>query len=220
MKIYLISNVPSGGDEIEEVLDNANVSVISKELLGSIKEIDDEVVRRISSSNANMLIFVTDDPIGAGMRLNKYDGISAATCNTVGDVSAARANGANVIILDNERAEKQEIAQALVKGGGGLGKMLQITSVPKKKQFVERPAVEKPIERRERPVEREKQQAPIYKEPSAPITINVKLPHMPQLFGGKKKVKDKQPEDEEPLPTGKPRPGLLGKIKDELGIVD
>ncbi|MDE1870571.1 MAG: hypothetical protein KGH71_06420, partial [Candidatus Micrarchaeota archaeon] len=96
MKIYLISNVPSGGDEIEEVLDNANVSVISKELLGSIKEIDDEVVRRISSSNANMLIFVTDDPIGAGMRLNKYEGISTATCNTVGDVSAARANGANV----------------------------------------------------------------------------------------------------------------------------
>jgi len=216
MKIYLISNVPSGGDDIEEVLDNANVSVISKELLGSIKEIDDEVVRRISSSNANMLIFVTDDPIGAGMRLNKYDGISAATCNTVQDVSAARANGANVIILDNERADKQEIAQALVKGGAGLGKMLQMTSAPKKKQFVERPVVERPV----RPVERERQQAPIYKEPRAPITINVKLPHMPQLFGGKKKVKEKQPVEDEPLPTGKPRPGLLGKIKDELGIVD
>jgi len=216
MKIYLISNVPSGGDEIEEVLDNANVSVISKELLGSIKEIDDEIERRVASSNANMLIFVTDDPIGAGMTLNKHEGLRAAACNTVEDVSAARANGANVIILDNERAQKGEIAQALVKGGAGIGKILQMTSAPKKRPFVER-AVERPIEKRERPIER--QQAPIYKEPRAPITINVKLPHIPQLFGGKKKIKEK-PVEEEPLPAGKPRPGILGKIKDELGIVD
>ncbi|MDE1851059.1 MAG: RpiB/LacA/LacB family sugar-phosphate isomerase [Candidatus Micrarchaeota archaeon] len=217
MKIYLISNVPEGGDEIEEVLDGANVSVISKEILGRVKEIDSEIERKISSSNANMLIFVTDDPIGASITLNKHEGLRAAVCNTVEDVSAARASGANAIILDNDRAQKGEIAQAIVKGGAGIGKILQMTtSAPKKKAFAERP-IEGDAERRERPIER--QQAPIYKQPSAPITINVKLPQMPKLFGGKKKLKEKPIEDE-PLPTGKARPGILGKIKDELGIVD
>ncbi|HVA83063.1 MAG TPA: hypothetical protein VNF06_02775, partial [Candidatus Aquilonibacter sp.] len=157
---------------------------------------------------------VTADHMSANIELNKIEGVRAAICKDGEDVEEARASGANVIIVQQSKGNKEEIAQSVVSSGAGLGKMLQINR-QKKKVIVEKP-VERMPEKRERQVERPPQPQQQYKEPSAPISINIKLP---QIFKPKKKGNEKESEDVV-LPAGKPRSGILGKLKDELGIID
>src|SRR5690348_11475768 len=167
MKVYLISSVPAGGEEILEILDNANVSVVSKEVRN-----DDaaamEVEKHVANGNADVLILVTSDHMNANIELNKIDGVRAAICKDGEDVQEARGSGANVIIVQQGRGNKEEIAQAVVSSGGGLGKVLQLNR-QRKKVVMERP-VERMPERKERQVERPQPQQQ-YKEPSAPISI-------------------------------------------------
>ncbi|MDE1869939.1 MAG: RpiB/LacA/LacB family sugar-phosphate isomerase [Candidatus Micrarchaeota archaeon] len=214
MKVYLISSVPSGGEEILDVLDNSNVSVISKEVRN-----DDaaavEVEKHVANGNADVLILVTSDHMSANIELNKIDGVRAAICKDGEDVQEARESGANVIIVQQGRGNKEEIAQAVVSSGGGLGKVLQLNK-QKKKVVVERPQERMAPEKKERQIERPQVQQQ-YREPSAPISINIRLP---QIFKPKKKVIEKEADEQVVLPAGKPRSGILGKLKDELGIID
>ncbi|MGI0141375.1 MAG: RpiB/LacA/LacB family sugar-phosphate isomerase [Candidatus Micrarchaeales archaeon] len=217
MKIYLISDIPSGGDELVDVFDSANVNVVSKEILGDIEDVEAEIEKKMSSTNADLFLFVTDDPVGAGMALNKMDGVMAATCNSVEDVSSARANGANVIILGNDSAQKEEIAQAIASGGAGLGKLLKITR-PQKQKRIE---VERPVKSSVQPRIAEKPAKQDNVAPRQALAITINLPKITNPFhNAKKKIQKNDEEEEVELPAGKPRTGLLGKIKDELGIID
>ncbi|MDE1856242.1 MAG: RpiB/LacA/LacB family sugar-phosphate isomerase [Candidatus Micrarchaeota archaeon] len=212
MKVYVISSVPSGGEEITDVLDDSNVSVISKEVSDDIEDVQAEIEKHVENGRSDMLIYVTDDAIGAGIALNKMEGVRAATCNNSEDVAAARASGANVIILPEGKADKEDIANAIAKGGSGFGKILQ----KPRPQQARRPS--RPQERQQQSYEQEYDDYQQKKENGAPITINIK---MPKLFGPKKaKVQKEEPEERAAPPMGKPRSGLLGKIKDELGILD
>lgn len=216
MKIYLISNVPSGGDALIDTFDAANVNVVAKEVRGGIGKIEEEIASRVNGGNIDMLLFVTDDAIGANMALNKYQGVKAATCVDAQDVSSAYDNGANVIILSVDKADREGIAQALVRGGKGIGKIMQIR---KPIQRVERPAP-----RMERPITAQKTDRPMPKYddvPSKPFEISIKLPKFSLAMPKKKAKVEGQEEDEDvKYPAGKPREGVVGKIKDALGILD
>ena len=200
MKVYLISNVEAETEDIVDALDDVNVSVVAKDIEGNAQDAAQSIGRQLGKGSADMLIFLTDDAMEAGMELNKVEGIKAAICSSPSQVQKAKARGANVIIIGDDAADKASIARAIASGGaGGLAQM-------------PRPQLKKKMEERVQSRQADEEQAP---EP-APIRINIK---MPQLFAQKKAKAQPEIEDE-PLPMGKPRKGLFGKLKDELGIMD
>ncbi|MDE1847105.1 MAG: RpiB/LacA/LacB family sugar-phosphate isomerase [Candidatus Micrarchaeota archaeon] len=135
MKAYLISSSSHDSDAIVNVLDAANVSVIAKEM-----QDDDEAISQVEKiaekGGADIIIFVTDNHQGASIELNKIDGVRAAVCNDADEVKAARANNANVIILNPKASDQEDVARAIAQGGG-VGKLFQ-TRIAKKSQPIQR----------------------------------------------------------------------------------
>ncbi|MDE1762525.1 MAG: RpiB/LacA/LacB family sugar-phosphate isomerase, partial [Candidatus Micrarchaeota archaeon] len=131
MKAYLISSSSHDSDAIVNVFDAANVSVIAKEMQDDEEAIS-QVEKVAEKGGADIIIFVTDNHQGAGIELNKMDGVRAAVCNDEDEVRAARSNNANVIIINPKAANQEGVARAIVQGGG-VGKLFQ-TRIAKKSQ--------------------------------------------------------------------------------------
>ncbi|MDE1825288.1 MAG: hypothetical protein KGH61_01970 [Candidatus Micrarchaeota archaeon] len=200
MKVYLVSNVEAETEEIVDALDDANVSVVAKEIEGNAQDAAQIIARQLGKGSSDVLVFLTDDTMDAGMELNKVAGIKAAICNSPGEVQKAKVRGANVIIVGEETGDLGGIARAVASEGASE----RVVQTPRPQQQ-KRNAEERIAGRQE---EEERTQ-------SKQIRINIKVP---QLFAQKPRP---QPEPaDEPLPMGKPRKGILGKLKDELGIVD
>lgn len=215
----MISNVASGSEELVDALDDINISVFSKEIEGDVSSAVDEIEKRVSK-NDDFVIFVTDDTLEASIQLNKLSDVRAVVCNNSSDVSTARSKGVNVVIVDVEKSNPNDVAKGMAKGGSAKVPIQQRTIAPQIKR-----QVQEKVQRRQEVVQQQSYSNEPEKQAN-PITIKLQVPKIPKIELFKKKPQkaesaQKEQEDEEVrYPTGKPRKGILGKLKDDLGIID
>lgn len=192
MKFYLISNVSGAAEPIINVLDSHNANVVSKEVRAGIEEVSENIEGVVRQGNADMLIFLTSAPVKACIELNKREDLRAALCYSPEDIEAASRADANVIIINSNLETKEEMAEAIVSGFSGFKKVMDAVKMRTKKV-----------------------------ETVQPTEQMVKAPEKAGKV--RKLVKDEggtQVEEEEEPFLKNPRKGLIGKIKDELGIID
>ncbi|MDE1870098.1 MAG: hypothetical protein KGH71_03895 [Candidatus Micrarchaeota archaeon] len=219
MKVSVISNVASGSEELVDALDDINISVFSKEIEGDVSSAVDEIEKRVSK-NDDFVIFVTDDTLEASIQLNKLSDVRAVVCNNSSDVSTARSKGVNVVIVDVEKSNPNDVAKGMAKGGSTKVPIQQRTIAPQIKR-----QVQEKVQRRQEVMQQQSYSNEPEKQAN-PITIKLQVPKIPKIELFKKKPQkaesaQKEQEDEEVrYPTGKPRKGILGKLKDYLGIID
>jgi ribose 5-phosphate isomerase RpiB len=194
MKVYLISDASSGGEEMLNVFDQANVNVVSKEVRANIERVSQNFQNVAVQGNSDIMVLVTNDSIEASIELNKKEEIRAAVCNSAEDVERAREKDVNLIIVPNEAQKKDEIAEAIIRTGKGAVRMLSIAKVRDKRR-------QESVNREEEEEERRSRAKPESKpEPE-------------------ERVEETTDEEEEESRIGN-RKGIIGKIKDSLGIID
>ena len=192
MKLLVISNVSGSVDKIVDILQNRS-NVIAKESNATSATIAPSAAEQLSSGAYDMVLVVARDPIGAGMLLNKQEGIDAAVCNSVDDVKLAKDNGANVIVVrDIDSAALQDIVVQAAGGGFAHGMKMPQVKMPQMKM----PEMKMPqMGQKQQPEREEKKQK--------------------SIMAKKQKEEEEEVEERHTSNDGT----LIGKIKDYLGIL-
>ncbi len=198
MKLLVVSNVSGSIDKIVDAVQQSH-NVVAKEVSVSTSALAQTVGDQLRGGSYDEAIVIARDPIGAGMALNKQEGVEAAVCSNLEDAQLAKKNGANVIVIRNlDSEEVMDVINESV-GSGGMIRNLKNIKMPKMPQ--KQAAVEEEPE--------PQAQAPAPKE-------------KPRAAKMGKKAEPQQPaeEEQEPEEASPPsRPGIVGKIKDFLGIM-
>lgn len=175
----------------------------------------------------DMVVVVTDNPIAANMAFNKLDGANAVVCASVEDAKIAKDNEANIIILKNPEDEAlPQMFDVITKRPGMLSsikpRMTKIAPRPA-------PAAPEPEEKatKHKAAQQEEAQDQNAQEQQGGIRLpqipQVQMPKMPQLFN-RQEDEEEQPKiqtiEKDSYIEGPRRPGLVGWLKDELGIID
>ncbi len=195
MKVLVVSNVSGSVDKIVDALQNSNV--VAKESNSSNSAIAHNVGEQIRNGSYSQVIVIAKDPIGAGMLLNKEDGVNAAVCNSQEDAHLAKENGANVIVIrDINSDDVNEIAREMVGSGGMISKMKLGIKMPQPapKQHMESETKQKSDEKKE------------------------------QMKVMAKKVKNEEPDAQKEnydsqKPAGASGGSIVKRMKDYLGII-
>ncbi len=210
MKVLVISNVPDAAEGIVNALDGAGFSIVEKEA-DSIEKMADTADDAISKGYSSV-IAITDNPMGAGIAMNKRENVRAVVCETGNDAKAAKRNKANTIIVDDGLAQDDlsELLSTLT--NVPIGEKVQ---QPRKMQAVQPKRQPAPQAQPENPTNgfqwSDAQDAPAPKPGW----------QMPSFMKPTPQVQPAPEQDEEPEEEFKTaRPGLIGKIKDSLGIID
>lgn len=193
MRLLVLSNVPGSTDKIADILQNHS-NIHSRDMPNvSNATIAQTAGEQLRGRSRDQVIVVARDPIGAGMLLNKQDGVDAAVCGSLDDVKLAKENGANVIVIrDINSNELQEIV-AQAAGSGGVTHMIKM---PQMKM----PQIKMPETRAPQPMPKQQER----EEKRQKIV-------MP------KKAKQ-EAQQEEQTRTHRSN-GVVDKIKDYLGIL-
>ncbi len=206
MKVLLVSNIPQGMDNVVTALNTDGATVVTKEINANAKDMAKQAYDLFTNGNFDMIIAITDNSVAANIAFNKFDGTNAAVCETVDDASLAKENDANVIIIrDPESANVPEILEVVSKRS-----KFKIGNLRQAKVFSRpRPVAPK---RQDQPEEEQVEQS------AAPV-------QQTQGFGFLKPKPQQQQPQPRPMPsapiaTGPRREGVMGWLKDELGIID
>ncbi len=193
MKILALSNVEGTVDELVDLLSDTDASVVGKELAGDTEEFCAVAIDALHR-NYDLVIGVADNYVAAEMALNKSRDVRAVRCGSRSDVAMAFRSDPNVILVSGGTGVVKEVAAELEDAGSG---------------------VKKPVAQQKKIKLRETAQAakPAAKEAPA-------KPALGGLFNRKAKVEEAPEEEEEDTETGPARPGMFGKLKDALGIID
>jgi hypothetical protein len=189
MKVLVLSNVPGGVDDIVSLLEGQH-SVTAKEAASAPQELAEAAAAQLASGSYAMVVVVAKDPVAVSIALNKKEGVVAAVCNTAEEAQLARRNAANaVVVKEMERGQLDEILSIAISGSGVFKRIGDMARQQPKAQ--ERLSV--------KPVPDQKAQKAFAQ-------------------GGQAKRQEREQQGEAQMPQ-KPRSGVVGKLKDYLGIV-
>ncbi len=170
---------------------------MAKEIKAEPKEVAKLAASMMSRGKYAIIIALTGNPFAANIAFNKSAGTSAAVCTSAENVAEAVENGANVIVVGWEATGKLPDMFDAVLESYGAGK---VHRHPDGAVVHEESAAE------ERHVQH------VHVQPKQGIGAFI-----PQ--GMFRRHKPKEPDTEE-FVQGPTREGIIGAIKDELGIVD
>jgi hypothetical protein len=195
MKLLVLSNVSGSTDAVVDALGESG-RVVAKEVNLALDAMAEMASEQMKKHSYDKLLVVTKDPMRAGIIMNKQEGINAVVCGSAEDVTMANESGANAIIIkDLHSREFQEMMRNVASSGAvlqGIKLNFKLPTVPRKQES-------EPEERDKKNEER------AYEARAA------------------EKAREKEErEREESLrkePSGQPRDGVVGKIKDYLGII-
>ncbi len=161
----------------------------------------------------DMVVVVTDNPIAANMAFNKLDGANAVVCASVEDAKIAKDNEANIIILKNPEDEAlPQMFDVITKRPGMLSSIKPRMPKMAPAEPEEKASKHKALQ------QEEQQEQPMQDQQGG----GIRLPKMPQLFN--KQEEEEQPRiqtiEKDSYIDGPRRPGLVGWLKDELGIIE
>lgn len=191
-----------------DTLDENEISIVAKEVDTDAEGLASVASKFMDRKGFDLLVCVPDNPSGAGIALNKYNGIRAAVCASQGDIEEALSSKANAIIFKNMGARDMQ---------GVLGYLMS-----KHETATAAPAPRSRPQQRQQPApvpqpQQQQPRQPLFKAPT------FRMPEMPKLPAPAQKAK------EEPLQEkAKPAPekqkghkkGMFERLKDELGIID
>lgn len=198
MKILVLSNVIGSVDKVVDMVQQGN-SVVAKESPMTTEGLARSARTALKDGEYELVVVAAQDPIGAGMLLNKQDGIDAAVCDSAEDASAARDNAANVIVIKDVRSEALEDVLGTFTGSGG--------SPQKPKAGIKMPSFGK-------------RRAPEGAGQSVLAPKAKKVPPSKKAAAGEGDEGDDDGEDESKLEALEPqRKDIIGKLKNALGII-
>lgn len=190
-----------GVDKLVSVLDSEGVTVVTKEINSDVKDMAKRAYDLFVKGNYDMIVAVPDNSVVANMAFNKFEGASAAVCDSVEEASVAKENDANVIIIKNPDSEElgDILATVTKKAGFHLGKV-KLPSRPVMS------AQHRPHQEEEMHEEPEPK-----REHAQPVT---------HILQPKPQAPRPPVERVQNIPAGPSRPGVMGWVKDSLGIID
>jgi ribose 5-phosphate isomerase RpiB len=200
MKLLVLSNVSGSTDKIVDTLERNN-NIVAKEASMTTDAIAHSVGEEIRKEKYGEAIVIAKDPIGAGMALNKEDGVDAAVCNSVDDVQLAKSNGANVFVIRN--LNSNELNEILEEISGAAGIMHGVKLNVKVPKFIK-----KQEEREDKEVQDGRKEAD-----------KKETERREKEKRNQKAVEVEEEESEKNNEGSGGRPGIIGKLKDYLGIV-
>ena len=164
-------------------------SVMAKELDLDTNGLAAMVKEELEGGKYDLCMVISSDPIRMGMLLNKASGISAAVCSSGDDVTTAKGDDANVIIVkDADSDDLDGLVSAAY--GKGWGRGIDISAGIKK--------IGGAIKKDDAP----------QKEPQSKLQTKKQAA----------KEDEKKAEEEEPPPNNK-NMSTIERIKESLGIV-
>lgn len=191
IKILIITNIQSAADTMLDSIDFGGATVVSREVSGDVRSLAKSTAALFVNGGYDFAIAITDNTVAASIALNKYDGITSVVCHDAEEARSARSQGVNVVII---KQNNTDIADSIVNAfAKGMGLQLKI-KIPSITLTQTRPQPEEAKETRQ-VVAPKKQQA------------------MPQA------AQQERPERLDG-PAQASRPGVMGWIKDSLGIID
>jgi hypothetical protein len=191
MKLLVLSNVFGASDVVVDALGDS-VKVVAKEVSISTDAMAAMASELMNAHSYDRLIVLTKDPIRAGIVLNKQEGINAAVCSSIEDLMLANEGGANAIIIKDANA-KETMDMLGQMGSGSVLQGLRNIKLPTLPAKVRKePATEERVATR------------------AKIERHAEEPEK-EAEGAVDEKEEKQ--------LGQPRSGVVGKIKDYLGII-
>ncbi len=101
-----------------------NVTIVSKEVSADVKSIAKQASALSSQGRYDLIISIVDNPIGANVALNKYEGLTASVCSDAEDAMDARESGVNVLIVKPE--DSSNIRDMITAYRNGKGIMAKI----------------------------------------------------------------------------------------------
>lgn len=192
MKLLVLSNVSGGVDKVVDLLQQRN-SVVAKESSVPNDALVQTVANELTKGTYDAVIVIARDPIGAGMLLNKQEGVEAAVCGSAEDVGMAQDNGANVIVIRDVRSDNLPDMLGELAGSAGVLKGIRVPKIE-----IRAPS-------------RAKQSEKVRKDYAGG-----------SQKGSRGREADDEPntEDERRLASiAGTRKGIIGKLKDSLGIL-
>ena len=197
MKLLVLSGVPGSVDAVVDIIQQSN-SVVAKELTMTNDAISRASRGALESGSCDLVLVVAKDPIGAGMLLNKQEGIEAAVCDSAEDARLAKGNGANVIVIRD--VSSSALGDILGEVSGPSGVSQRARSVIKMPSFGKRQEAEGSGEEREN-----------VQRPAAKDTKKIPPRKQPEEDNG---------EDDAKLESlSSQRKGVVGRLKNALGIL-
>jgi len=194
--------VPDSLDRIMDTLDSDGATVVTKEINGDVKEMAKRVNGMFNNGNYDTVVALTDNPFAANIAFNKLDGTNAAICASADDASVAKENDANVIIVKGmEESGIAGILERVMKKPGLSG------GRPRHARAVDQPKPQKPVAE-ELEIEGEG------REPAAKPALHL------NIFKLRLNQPQKQEVHKDSYMLGPKRSGVMGRIKDGLGIID
>lgn len=213
MKVIVITNVPDGAEDLINSFDGSGLTIVSKEV-ESVSAIVDEAQAALEK-NYSAIIVNTDSPAEANVRLNKAQGIRAYSCNNSNDVRAARKGRVNTLILSSHvTGDQRDAILDFLQGAPVRSAPAQQRPQPMPPRPAPKPKFSFRRQPEPEPEEEDEQWAPAPPPPQRAASRRPQPPPPPEP-----EDEEPQPEEEEPQFTSH-RKGLLGKLKDSLGILD
>jgi hypothetical protein len=192
MKLLVLSGVSGSVDRVVDILQQSN-SVVAKESTMTNEALARAAQAALETGTYDMVMVIAKDPIGAGMLLNKREMIEAAVCGSADDARLAKDNGANVIVIRDAGSDSLGDILKEVSGSAGISQKLRAS--------VKIPALAK---RQDSGEDEDQDAAP--KARKAPAR--------------KPAEEEDDSEDEQKLESlSAQRKGIVGKLKDALGIL-
>ncbi|MEM0074294.1 MAG: hypothetical protein QXR85_00265 [Candidatus Micrarchaeaceae archaeon] len=189
MRILVLSNVPRSVDAVVNGL--GSNSIVAKEVNVQSGELADIAANELGNGY-DVCVVMAKDPILVSMVLNKKEGIMAAVCNSAADVALGKSSNANVFVIRDPKSQALgEITSAISKLGYNKGFFkLQL---PKFQSGL--PGIQQQAQQAQQAKKQQKQKSEEIDDES-----------------------EGQDNDNE-TGSGSSGKGLLGKIKNALGII-
>lgn len=192
MRILILSNVSGSVDKIVDVLQNSH-NVTAKEANTSMATMAGTAAEQLRKGAYDEVFVVAKDPIGAGVLLNKQEGVIAVVCGSTEDVELAQQNGANVVVIRNIDSDTIYEIVTQAAGSGGMLRSIKMPQIKIPKVLPKQQQTQQEIPARE-----DKRQKIVLAN----------------------KARQEMEKDEEEESAHTPHDNsVVGKIKDYLGIL-
>lgn len=157
-------------DELINSLDMNSVTIVSKEVNADVKAIAKQASGLSVQGRYDLIISIVDNPIGANVALNKYEGLTASVCSDAEDSVNARESGVNVLIVKPEDVQKIGDMISAYRNGRGIMARIKIPAKQNRIREIELPQIAK------QPAEMQKKQ-----QKPGPSQLNKEDTEEPQL---------------------------------------
>jgi hypothetical protein len=194
-KILILSSLPEEryGPFVDSIED-AGGSVILKELAEEDYSVFLRHITEGMGRKHSAILAFAEDPVALSISINKSRKIVAALCNSEKEMDSAIKSGADVVVVGS----RLNGIDGLLGGEAGEDEV--------------------PAQRQPKPVA----QKPQLQKPAAPGGFFgfKAVQQKPAQQIQKKEQRQENDQEEEEIQQGKRKKGIIGRIKDELGIVD